>query len=103
MNVTTGSPYKEHYVRARPSEPQTCAAGLVLGAVSMQQQRKDQDQNEDESHQSHDQQEPPLLIERTLRQGCRKGEDRTGGSEGGTRMRETSNFLLLLFKSMLCL
>lgn len=54
-----------------PSETLTCAAGLVLGAVSMQQQGEDQDQNEDESHQSHDQQEPPLLVERTLRQRCR--------------------------------
>lgn len=49
---------------------QTCATGFVLGAVSMQQQREDQDQDQDEPHQSHDQQEPPLLIERTLRQGC---------------------------------
>lgn len=63
----------------RQSEPHTCAAGLVLGAVPMQQQCEDQDQNKDESHQSHDQQKPPLLIERTLRQRCTQGEEQTGG------------------------
>lgn len=48
------------------TEVQTCAARLVLGAVSMQQQSKDQDQNEDESYQRHNQQEPPLFIKGTL-------------------------------------
>ena len=48
----------------------TCPAGFVLAAVSVQQQSEDQHQDEDDPHQSHDQQEPPLLVERTLGQRC---------------------------------
>lgn len=47
-------------------EAQTCATGLELGVLSMQQEGEDQDQDEDQTHQSHDQQEPPLLVEWTF-------------------------------------
>lgn len=82
----------------RQSEPHTCAAGLVLGAVPMQQQCEDQDQNKDESHQSHDQQKPPLLIERTLRQRCTQGEEQTGG-RGGTHTSWGRYHLFCFFSS----
>lgn len=47
-------------------EAQTCATGLELGVLSMQQECEDQDEDEDQTHQSHDQQKPPLLIEGTF-------------------------------------
>lgn len=53
-------------------EAQTCATGLELGVLPMQQEREDQDEDEDQPHQSHDQQEPPLLVEGTFRQSCRQ-------------------------------
>lgn len=48
------------------AEVQTCATGSEPGVLSVQQEGEDQNQDEDQTHQSHDQQEPPLLIEGTF-------------------------------------